>query len=100
MTENELTNAKTVQEIQQTLDFILIRQKDFILKLVEDGRYADAVACLDCLEELWAGCGYSYKYREVVQQIMDHLAKARKIRNTYMTENKLTNKTGAISNQP
>lgn len=92
MPENKLTNAKTVQEIQQTLDFILIRQKDFILKLVEDGRYSDAGACLDCLEELWAGCGYSYKYREVVQRIMDHLAKARKTRNTY--------KTGAISNQP
>jgi len=92
MTENELTNAKTVQEIQQTLDFILIRQKDFILKLVEDGRYAETGTCLDCLEELWNVCGYSYKYREVVQRIMDHLTKARKTRNTY--------KTGAISNQP
>ena len=92
MSENEISEAKTVKEIHQLLDFVLVRQKDYILKLIEDGRYAEVGSCLACLDELWYVCGYSYKSSEIIHLMAKHLTETRRKRDTY--------KTGAISNQP
>jgi hypothetical protein len=51
------------------LDFVLIRQKDYILKLVNTRRKAEARATLKCVKELWDLHEYTYKYTELMQKI-------------------------------
>ena len=53
------------------LDNILIRQKDFILQLINTRQYERARACLACVRELWEESDYGYKYKELKQRIVD-----------------------------
>ena len=40
------------------IDNILIRQKDYILKLIFRGRFVEARCCLSCVSELWKANNY------------------------------------------
>jgi hypothetical protein len=51
------------------IDFVLIRQKDHILTLVNDGKYEEANTLLNYSAELWAECSYTYKFLEIKDRI-------------------------------
>ena len=51
------------------IDNALVRQKDYILQLVNEGRYKEAITLLNFSEDLWASCGYHYKYKEIMRCI-------------------------------
>jgi hypothetical protein len=64
------------QEILDTkvvamLDNILVRQKDSLIKRINDGEFLEALAILDAVHELWIESGYGYKMNELVQRIYD-----------------------------
>jgi len=54
-------------------DNILVHQKDFILSLVNDDKFDQALAHLELVKELWVKCDYTYKYREIRQRITDRV---------------------------
>ena len=47
------------------MDNALIRQKDFIIDLINSGDYAAAITLLKFVKELWHECSYGYKWREL-----------------------------------
>lgn len=51
------------------LDFILIRQKDTIISLIEARCYHEAETTLIAVEELWRACNYFYKITELRARI-------------------------------
>lgn len=53
----------------EEFDFLLVRQKDYILKLINKRRYIEAKACLNCLNELWSTNDYTYKHIELTNLI-------------------------------
>jgi len=53
------------------LDFILIRQKDYILNLISKHRYLEARACLVTVCELWTNNDYLYKHNELMNLIRE-----------------------------
>lgn len=55
------------------LDNALIRQKNAILELVNDGQYEEALTLLAFSEDLWATCTYAYKTREIRERIREEL---------------------------
>jgi hypothetical protein len=61
-------NQLTIQNKTQ-LDFILIRQKDNILKEINHGNLSVALAKLKLVKELWADCEYLYKYQELLDKL-------------------------------
>ena len=54
---------------EEEFDFILIRQKEYILNLLDTRRYTEARCCLTILCELWTKHGYLYKYEEIQERI-------------------------------
>lgn len=56
---------------EEQLDFILIRQKDIILKLIQNKQLDRARSCLTVVKELWEVCEYEYKYKELHQKIIE-----------------------------
>lgn len=52
--------------------FLLVRQKDYILQLINTGRYKEARCCLTVLCELWTQANYTYKYDELMRRINEH----------------------------
>lgn len=61
-------NQLTIQNKTQ-LDFILIRQKDNILKEINQGNLSVALAKLKLVKELWSACEYLYKYEELLGRL-------------------------------
>ena len=53
------------------LDDILTRQKDSLIKRINDGEFLEALAILDGVHELWIESGYGYKMNELIQRIYD-----------------------------
>ena len=51
------------------IDAMLIRQKDHILGLCNDGKYEEVLSLLKFSEELWAECSYAYKTREIRDRV-------------------------------
>ena len=47
----------------------LVRQKDSILALVNNGEYERALDRLEFAKELWVKCSYAYKYREIINRM-------------------------------
>jgi hypothetical protein len=68
-------NQLTIQNKTQ-LDFILIRQKDNILKEINQGNLSVALAKLKLVKELWSACEYRYKYEELLNRL-NHKLRAR-----------------------
>jgi hypothetical protein len=56
-------------QTSEHFDFLLVRQKDFILDLVNRKRTVEATACLAVLKELWYEHSYGYKYEELTERI-------------------------------
>jgi chaperonin cofactor prefoldin len=61
---------------QAQLDFILIRQKDNILKEINFGNPSVAMAKLKLVKELWENTEYLYKYEELLTKL-EHKIKSR-----------------------
>jgi len=59
--------------MESTLGYALIRQKDHIRDLVNDGKYEEALALLDFTEEVWRLDRYDYKTREIRNDIKEAL---------------------------
>ncbi len=53
------------------LDNLLVGQKNYILRLINDGELVAATAALSTVREFWDGCGYGYKYAEVSKRLDD-----------------------------
>jgi hypothetical protein len=68
-------NQLTIQNKTQ-LDFILIRQKDNILKEINFGNPSVAMAKLKLVKELWENTEYLYKYEELLTKL-EHKLKSR-----------------------
>lgn len=56
-------------EASQALDNTLIRQKNYILALVNRRNYREALVTLHCVRELWSCCNYEYKWNEILTRI-------------------------------
>ena len=54
---------------QQQLNFILVRQKDTIISLINSKCFAEAETALLVVEELWRKCNYTYKIDEIRSRI-------------------------------
>lgn len=50
-------------------DNLLVRQKEAILSLIQQGKYGDASAALSVVREMWIAHSYGYKADEIVQRI-------------------------------
>ena len=53
----------------EEFDFLLVRQKDYILELINKRKYKEAKACLNCVNELWVNHSYAYKHVELTNLI-------------------------------
>lgn len=51
----------------------LVRQKDFILSLINNEEYEKALSLIGFSEELWASVNYAYKTRELRQRVLDDI---------------------------
>lgn len=56
-------------EKEQENDRVLVRQKDYIINLINNRRFSEARSCLTVLCELWTKHDYKYKYDELIQRI-------------------------------
>lgn len=54
---------------EKQLDFLIVRQKDKILQLINHSRKKEALIALDVVKELWDHCDYTYKYDEIKERI-------------------------------
>jgi hypothetical protein len=60
----------------EQLDFILVQQKDNILKEINSGNLSVALAKLKLVKELWENTEYLYKYQELLDKL-NHKLKSR-----------------------
>lgn len=56
----------------EEFDFLLIRQKEKILTLINNNRIREALYCLNLVKELWCTHEYAYKYEEIKERIRKH----------------------------
>jgi len=56
------------------LDNILVHQKNYILRLINDGMLQAAEASLSTVRELWLATEYGYKIREIEMRISAKMA--------------------------
>lgn len=54
---------------QDTIDNLLVGQKNYIINLVDQRKFKEAEQCLHVLERMWAAYGYSYKTTEIFERI-------------------------------
>lgn len=54
---------------ESNMSNMLVRQKDYILRLVNANRFDEAQACVNVLRPLWEQTGYAYKIIEIEQRI-------------------------------
>jgi len=47
----------------------LVKQKDAIIGLVNDGNYEKAIELLDFVKEMWIAVGYEYKIKEIKARV-------------------------------
>ena len=55
------------------LDFILIRQKNALLELINDDKFEEALARLEFVRELWEENSYAYKYLELKRNMKERI---------------------------
>ena len=56
----------------EEFDFLLIRQKEQILCLINKNKLKEASAALIVVKELWCTHSYTYKYEEITERIRKH----------------------------
>ena len=66
-----------VTEIE--LDNCLVKQKNMILNLCNQGDWEAAFSALEIVGELWIAAGYEYKLNEIKKRISDHFTTRQKI---------------------
>jgi hypothetical protein len=49
----------------EEFDFILIKQKEYIINLIDSRKFKEADACLKLVRELWETHSYGYKLLEL-----------------------------------
>lgn len=64
-------------QVNQELDYIFIRQKDYIISLINKKQYFKATACLELVSELWVANNYEYKLQELTLRLAYNDAKRR-----------------------
>jgi hypothetical protein len=74
--QNSFSYHRLTHQNKTQLDFILIRQKDNILKEINHGNLSVAMAKLKLVKELWETCEYLYKYGELLNKL-EHKLKSR-----------------------
>lgn len=84
------------------MDFLLIRQKDKILGLINKKKFREARICLDVLRELWETHAYEYKLIELDHRIdIGSKNYAKNLKETFVskinTTDKLKNFTNGVS---
>jgi hypothetical protein len=47
----------------------LVAQKDYIIRLINDGHITGAATALGVVSDMWNACGYGYKIRELNNRI-------------------------------
>jgi hypothetical protein len=60
-----------LEEFNAELDFLLIRQKDIVLRTIAARKIEQAKAMLKIVDELWNKFDYAYKIEELSQRIKD-----------------------------
>lgn len=80
-------------EASQALDNTLIRQKDYILALVNRRNYREALVTLHCVRELWIACNYGYKWDEILTRIKNE----RPINRTTKAESPTKERNGRVT---
>lgn len=53
----------------EEFSFVLVRQKEYILTLINDRKSQAARAAINIVEELWIICSYEYKTEELRERI-------------------------------
>lgn len=53
------------------LDNLLVRQKDSIISLINDGRITEAKTVLLTVSPMWIALDYSYKIKELEKRMTD-----------------------------
>jgi hypothetical protein len=76
ISQNSFSYHRLTHQNQAQLDFMLIRQKDNILKEINHGNLSVALAKLKLVKELWETCEYIYKYGELLNKL-EHKLKSR-----------------------
>ncbi len=66
-----MPNATETDLEEESTDFILVRQKDYIINLINARRFTEARCCLTILCELWTKHDYKYKYDELWRRIRE-----------------------------
>jgi hypothetical protein len=66
---DEVAKLPDINYNDHQLDFILIRQKDYIISLIDNRRLVEARCCLRTVSELWLANNYEYKLNELAQRI-------------------------------
>jgi hypothetical protein len=75
ITFNSIANNSSQRKLdtklpsEESIDFILIRQKDYIISLIDNHRLVEARCCLRTVSELWLANNYEYKLNELAQRI-------------------------------
>ena len=64
---------------EEEMDFLLVRQKDKILSLINHQKFREAQLCLDLVKELWFTHTYEYKFDELSNRIQKDLMSCRQI---------------------
>jgi hypothetical protein len=62
---------------EEELDFLLIAQKDKLIRRIDHASPADVqpiLSTLNLLEPLWIACNYQYKYRELKERLRNKIA--------------------------
>ena len=54
---------------ESELDNILVRQKDWIIRMIDDGKFNEAQFAIAILVDLWCRCSYGYKIDELIERI-------------------------------
>jgi len=55
---------------EEEMDIFLVRQKDKIIRLIDDGKIDQARAALSVVRELWQVLGYDYKRSELLARML------------------------------
>lgn len=64
-------------QVNQELDYILIRQKDYIISLIDKKQYFKAKCCLELVSELWTANNYEYKSTELLERLTNNAPRKR-----------------------
>lgn len=68
-----MTAGESLPITPDELDNILVRQKDKLIELIDNGHIKEAQLALSILTELWTAASYSYKITELKHRIRNRI---------------------------